>query len=40
MDANKKGDTALLINNLKIEKKFKDKNGKEGVSIITIKSES
>jgi len=34
IDANKNKDIALLINNLKIIKIFKDKDRKEGVSIM------
>jgi len=33
-DANEKGSTAPLINNLEITEVFKDKNKKKGVSII------
>jgi len=34
MDANKKGSTTLLINNLEIIKVFKDKDKEEEASII------
>jgi len=34
MDANKKGSTTLFINNLKIIKVFKDKDGQKEVSVI------
>ena len=33
INANKKGNTILLINNLKIIEIFKNKNKKEGVSV-------
>jgi len=35
MDANKKGSTAPLINNLEIIEVFKDKGKEEEVSVIT-----
>jgi len=35
-DANKEGNTVLLINNLEIIKVFKDKNKKEEVSVIDL----
>jgi len=34
MDANKEDGTTFFINNLEITKVFKDKNKKEGVSVI------
>jgi len=36
MNANKKGSTVPLINNLEITKVFKDKNEEEEVSIIDL----
>ena len=38
MDANKKGSTAPLINNLEIIEVFKDKGKEEEVSVITTQS--
>jgi len=36
MDANKKGSTAPLINNLEIIEVFKDKDKKEEVSVMDL----
>jgi len=36
MDANKEDSTVFFINNLEITKVFKDKDKKEGVSVINL----